>query len=159
MKPRVQLPRASTTASLAETLSQPATVTTSGSQRAAAASEQQLMQLMCQIELFDTKKLFTGAVQADGLLCPDGPRAASTLRCFLPLSQLAKHMGTPIRHSQTSRSLYSTKQAQTPLINMPTHCLRALATPAAKLQRVCTECSHGGVCCQTLLRCSKLGSH
>ncbi len=80
MRLRTRLPRASTNASVAastpaeelhvECDPQPATI-----------SQQQSLQILQQLESFDTERVFTGQLTADGRLSAEGPQVTHNLRC------------------------------------------------------------------------------
>lgn len=83
MNLRTRIPRASTTASAANAVKQSAEPARNATQPTAAAQQQHLLQVLQQIESFDTQKLFTNALTADGRLCPGGPQVTYTWRCFI----------------------------------------------------------------------------
>ena len=80
MKLRTRLPRASTTAAAAAAapIEQPQTISEPASDP--GITSQQCAQILQQLGSFDTQKLFTGLLTADGRLGGDGPQVAYTLR-------------------------------------------------------------------------------
>lgn len=80
MKLRTRLPRASTNASVAAA----ATLEEAQGECAAASDagigSQQCMQVLQQLEAFDTENVFTGQLTADGRLTADGPQVLHNLR-------------------------------------------------------------------------------
>ena len=80
MKLRTRLPRASTNASVAAA----ATIEEAQGECAPASDagigQEQCMQVLQQLEAFDTENVFTGQLTADGRLTADGPQVLHTLR-------------------------------------------------------------------------------
>lgn len=143
---RTRLPRASTTASVASVNNNESTEAVAASAHPApGVSKERLLQVVQQIEFFDTQRLFTGTLAVDGRLSFVGPLVVHNLRCLHPLTMSHRRCAQNCPYVQSVISL-SPKWLETGLITDPATAKNSQQRCSLRPSVCCSICFHMIVC-------------